>query len=544
MNWRPWKIACLLLSITVATTPTYAVIVNGSGQITASGSDLALYLGADRFYAAGYTGTRATLGNVEGYLPWTGHQSLTHVGIIPPAPGVFHATTNHPTGVSSIMAARGNRTLDRGIAYGASLYAGSVSFIVNPSTEQFGPTRSTVGNTYTQAAQGFIPIGLTGTVAADVINSSWGFTTQFTGASEYTWSMDAVAARSGKLFVSAAGNSGPAAGTVAEPGGAMLNGLTVGALQSDTPPETQPAYNRPATFSSRSPTPITLPGIGTFTRAAVSIAAPGTNFSVAGYKGSGTPQNWYYFNVQGTSYASPTVAGGAGLLVDVGYDRYVTPTDRTAIDARVLKAVLMNSASKTVGWDNGQHLVSGVTTTTQALDYSVGTGRLDLARAFTQYTSGTAGVSESPTGITSVATTGWDFDSVGPSDALDRLAITSTLTEGSTFTATLTWFSANTYNDATAASSFDALANLSLEVWCNNALVALSNTFANTVEHLTFLLPETGQYELRVTYLGMDLGSPRETPYALAWSTDIPEPVFLSGFILPLFFTRRRRRPA
>lgn len=539
------NIACFGIGVILISCRAWGVIVNGSGQVTASGSDLGLYLGADRFYASGYTGSRATLASIEGFIPWVGHQSLTHVGIIPPSNGVEHRVSSHPTGVVSVMVARGNRTLDRGIAYNASLYAGAVAYTF--SGELFGPTYSTSGSTYARAAEGFTTVANpSATVSADVINSSWGFTSAYSGFSQYTSAMDAIAARSGKLFVNAAGNSGPNSNTLADGPASMLNGMTVASLASSAPAEISPCYDTVSTFSSRSPSVIYLPGIGDRYRAGVSLAAPGENFSVAGYNGTSTPANWYYFNSQGTSYAAPTVAGGAALLVDVGYDRFVTPTDRGAVDGRVMKAVLMNSASKTVGWDNGQTLVDGVIRTTQGVDWAVGAGRLNLAQAFDQYTVGSPGLSQVANGslATPGAGTGWTFDSVSPSSPLDSILLTPVLSPGTNLTATLTWFSENTYNNLTAYSTFDALANLSLEVWSEGRLVAVSDTSANTVEHLCLTVPLAGQYELRVRFVGMDFGTPGETPYGLAWSAGmIPDPGGLMvGMAGLLMLTRRGRR--
>ena len=61
--------------------------------------------------------------------------------------------------------------------------------------------------------------------------------------------------------------------------------------------------------------------------------------------------------------------------------------------SRVIKAVLLNSADKTPGWDNGQSLqrFNGTTLlrTTQGLDYTVGAGRMNLTRAWDQFTAAT-----------------------------------------------------------------------------------------------------------------------------------------------------------
>lgn len=103
----------------------------------------------------------------------------------------------------------------------------------------------------------------------------------------------------GALFVIAAGNSGPAEKTVSSPG-AAATALTVGAVDKD---------NRLANFSSRGPLPnnfrikpeITAPGVGI-----VAARAAGTAM--------GTPVDDHYTSANGTSMATPHVAGAAAIV--------------------------------------------------------------------------------------------------------------------------------------------------------------------------------------------------------------------------------------
>ena len=128
----------------------------------------------------------------------------------------------------------------------------------------------------------------------------------------------------------------------------------------------------------------------------------------------GGPDFYSRGGLGGTSFAAPTVAGGAALLYDAAYS--VFPANDDARDARVMKAVLMNSADKTVGWNNGQVAHpngNGGVLTTQGLDNRVGTGRMNLDAAYDQFLTGTtdvAGITSGNLGL--VDDVGWDFGEV------------------------------------------------------------------------------------------------------------------------------------
>lgn len=546
-------------------------VVCAAGQASALVStntslNINTFLGADRFYNAGYIGTRAVVANVEAGLVWNGHDSLTHVntflydstdrGVAPGSPagtpyqlGAFDA---HATWCGQTIAGRGSADMSQGIAYGATLWSGSIA------TRWLGATAFRTGfsidwGSFTTPYLAALRDGVDGRTA-DVFNGSWGFTNSH-GIDSFTGTIDALIAHSGALGVFSAGNAGSTGpGSVGAPG-TGFNVLTVGALADDGGSD---PYSYRAGFSSFGPsdyydwtTGLVIPGV----RATVDIIAPGQNLTLALYGGltggnwGGTDPtsgagNFYSTNMAGTSFSSPIVAGGASLLVDAAYDRF---GGGAAKDARVLKAVLMNSADKLQGWDNGQHEVKGVVTTTQSLDYQFGTGRMNLDRAFDQFLLGTTDATESQRWV-SVEPTGWDFGTV-TSAASEDYRIEGLIPAGATLTATLTWFIDATFYDDFGPDyeSFDDLDLQVLRVTGEDSteLIAESISLYNTSEHLHLTIPTEGQYMVRVLWAGEMYDfydDANMEDFGLAWSVTIPAP---GGFVLMVgvvtLGTRRRR---
>jgi hypothetical protein len=56
-----------------------AVSSNGGANPPYTGININTFIGADTFYAHGYTGSRAIVSNIEAGHVWNGHESLTHV---------------------------------------------------------------------------------------------------------------------------------------------------------------------------------------------------------------------------------------------------------------------------------------------------------------------------------------------------------------------------------------------------------------------------------------------------------------------------------
>jgi hypothetical protein len=535
-------------------------------------------IGATRFYSGGYTGTRALMANIEAGYVWNGHETLGDVGLIPTTGTVLGEFDRHATVVGMIMAG-GHLTgpgpvsapYQLGIAPDAQLYSGSIAtnWIGTRFTTSFDFdwTQPQTYDPYRTAfSTGISTPG--GMRTADVINSSWAGSTGFfgtAGVDQVSQVLDGLAnTNPHTLFVAAAGNSGIGPNQVPTPG-ASYNVLTVGSVAYDGG-----LYDLPSSFSSGGPNDYSDPNrYVTAGRQPVDIVAPGENISGAYYGGQtggnrpqlgGSPSgpigapNWYTHSTSGTSYSSPTVAGSVALLYDASYANFPLNTD--ARDARVMKAVIMNSAAKTLGWNNGQTPNpngSGGVLTTQALDNRVGAGRVDLNRAFDQLLSGTNDVPGTPAGFQGLVNrTGWDFGQVAEGVPNDYL-INASLLAGSNFTATLDWFrdrtapSGATWNDI----SYD---NLDLELWSDAAgvpttLVSTSKSLYNDVEHFSFAIPATGQYTLRVVWAGEwfdTVGDLNVEQYGLAWANtaNVPEPatIVLLFSLVPFASSRRTTR--
>ncbi|NUP03580.1 MAG: S8 family serine peptidase [Nonomuraea sp.] len=162
------------------------------------------------------------------------------------------------------------------------------------------------------------------------------------GTDPISQAVDDLSTTTGTLFVIAAGNSGPGAGTVSMPGTAAA-ALTVAAVDKK---------DQLADFSGRGPR---------FGDSGLKpdIAAPGVNITAARAAGTtmGTPLDEHYTSASGTSMATPHVAGAAAIMAQLHPD-WKGP---------LLKTALMSTAK-----DDGFSA------------YEQGAGRVDLAKAYTQ----------------------------------------------------------------------------------------------------------------------------------------------------------------
>ena len=511
------------------------------------------FIGADAFYDAGYTGTRTNIGNIESGHVWSGHETLDHmIDInIPPlgdldyhkidAPLLTGQVDKHATWVGFIMAGRPTDPNDpdemqRGIAYGSELWTGAIGNSWNQDGTKYVTSFNVAA--MDQVDYPYQIMTETGVLeeTVDVINGSWG-----EGASDangaFTRLIDAVVSRTGTTVVFAAGNKGSAANTVIGPA-IGPNSIAVGATHDGQDPG--PYYDSIPGWSSRGPSDFYVPlqragTSGTTIDAVVSpidLVAPARRLKLGSYDGltggaqwqthtpTGNPADYDNDRV-GTSFSSPIVAGGAALLIDVGKDLY----GADAIHPSVVKSVLLNSADKLTGWNNGQSLNAGVITTIQSLDYAQGAGQIDLGMAFDQYTAGTTDVPSLLGG--SIDAIGWDFGNVADG-APNSYHFMDELQAGTDLTATLSWLADRDFDYTLHESFYDSFDDLDLEIWQTDgegglvSLIAESVSTYNSVEHLHFLIPQTGYYAMRVKWESeiYDFVADIDAEdYGLAWAT-------------------------
>ena len=470
--------------------------------------------------------------NIEAGHIWSGHRTLNHVNQFVNDPSTQDSDGNpltpeydrHATGVGSIIGGRSSQDQHAGIAYNTELHSGAVAtkWSGKAYSGSFTTTPQAVATVY-GAFFGF----------ADVINSSWGGGDP-TGTSFPALITDALAnEHPSSTFVVSAGNAGPGSNTVGGPGSGY-NNVTVGALQNNG----SNVYDTVARFSSRGPhdysDPIngTIPGV----RAEVDIVAPGTNLTTAHYGGqtggnhpaltgniaTGGP-NAYMTNVKGTSFAAPMVAGAATLVVNASKSTPELAGNPNSRDARVIKSVLLNSADKIPGWNNGQIPHSnglGGVLTAQALDWASGTGALNLNRAHEQYmTVGTRDVSGLGGGT--IEKTGWDYGQVGI-EKTNIYRINEILPADALLSVTLNWFRNRTFNSEALTAWDLGHADLDLIVrdTVTKKVISESISTYNVAEHLYFTLPSKSLYQIEVNYGGNLFGSMRKEKYGLAWSTN------------------------
>ena len=283
---------------------------------------------APEAWAAGFDGTGSTVAVLDtGYDP-------SHPDLANAVSESTNFTTDasvvdgngHGTHVASTIAGTGAGSggTYRGVAPGAKLMVGKVL-----SSEGFGEDSWVLAGMQWAVARG-----------ADVVNMSLGGQEPGDGTDPLSRAVNELSASSDTLFVVAAGNDGGEPMTVNDPGAADA-ALTVGAVDDG---------DLMAYFSSRGP----RLGDGALKP---DVVAPGVGITAARAAGTslGNPVNELYTSLDGTSMATPHVAGLAAILKDAHPQ-----------------------------WD-GERLKAAITSTTvpvaDATGFDAGAGRVDAARA-------------------------------------------------------------------------------------------------------------------------------------------------------------------
>ena len=548
------------------------------GNLTVTnGASIDQIIGAAVWQNLGYTGSTVALANVEGGLAADTHSSISGAlaDVAPytftPAAGLTTAEDFydlHATQTSTVMAGSSSNAAYKGIAGDATLYSGAIATAFGESGS-FNLSAESVYNAYSEYFG-----------AVSVINSSWGGSVYRSSSSLI---IDALAYNNtNTLQVFSAGNSGPAVNTVSSPGvnslvvGALANGNETVSSQTFIEPTQFNTYDKLAAFSSVGPSNWTFYIIETDgtqnlygqlgVRASVDLVSPGSYLvAPSAMTGSGGDV------VFGTSYSAPITAGCAALMVDYANQNFTGSTHSEAVDARVLKAAMMNSCDKNTGWDNGQGVYniggSDVIATGQSLDFQTGAGILNMEKAYTQYTQGQTGIDGTSDGsgfYVQADMLGWDMGTAvldntnsGYYNDLNNLYVFDDLAAAYHLTVTLTWYRATEQymDDAGALYVGGDLyeADLDLGVYLYDEelstwnLLAVSASSFNLTEHLDFTFDANGDYAIGVLYEGNSFDNTMlnffSEEYALAWNlTAVPEPLTISLLALGGVVLMRKKR--
>ena len=347
----------------------------------------------------------------------------------------------------------------------------------------------------------------------DIISASCGWDFE----DWYTRGIEALIEHEGVLAIASIGNGTDAFQAVLYPG-ASANVIGVGVVDSV---DSDSLGIRVAHFGLAHPEHSSCGPTGD-DRSKPDLVAPG-NCLVAGADDT----NSYDVTGSASSFAAPVVAGVAGLLVQKARQE---PELSAAVSPdggnSVMKALLMNSATKLPYWHKGEltleddHRVP--------LDYAQGAGMVNGVEAYLQLTAGR----QAPGPVTD---RGWDLNELGTAGQTAHVyALTVDDPNEDYITATLVW---NRHYEP--AFPFQPLFgknhDLALELWAVDAndptrymRIDYSDSAEDNVEHLyTKSLPGFTEYQLIVLLHqpvpseGQEAGLSEEAweRYGIAWNT-------------------------
>ena len=246
------------------------------------------------------------------------------------------------------------------------------------------------------------------------------------------------------------------------------------------------------------------------------LVAPGTCIVP-----SSSDDGRYELASSGSSFATPIVAGIAGILIQKARQE---PALAAALSPRtcapLLKAILLNSAVKLPHWHKGR---IGLDDDHQVpLDYAQGAGLVDAIGAYSQLVSGRFGPGVVPP-------TGWDVAQIDRANGQVLVyQFDLEAASGQVITATLAW---NCHYEH--AYPFNRLvertSDLRLELWAidparpqRDVLIDLSDSPVDNVEHIHAKADgRYSRYQLVVTWSDRGQSVARQEPFAIAWRTAV-----------------------
>ena len=221
-----------------------------------------------------------------------------------------------------------------------------------------------------------------------------------------------------------------------------------------------------------------------------------------------------------SSFSAPVAAGVVGLLVqaarqDASLSPAVTPNGGNCL----LKAILMNSATKLPYWHKGR--LSTDDDHDVPLDYIQGAGMVNAVRAYQLLKAGQGKPGD-------VSPAGWDLNQLEAGRTLQQVyRIVVDEPANKILTATLTW-NRHYRREYPFKRISDSDSDLRLEVWAvdsatrsNVLLLDYSDSKVDNVEHVCIAtVPERTIYEIVVSYSSLDgrMGAAVDERYGLAWT--------------------------
>ena len=341
----------------------------------------------------------------------------------------------------------------------------------------------------------------------DVLTASFGFPFE----NWWTRGIESLAEHAGLPVIASVGNGTNASDPPLYPG-AGSNAIGVGVVSSV---KTGDPVTDLMHFALAYPDSSTL-GPTEDGRSKPDLVAPG-NCVVA----SATDESDYTMSGDWTSFATPVVAGVAGLLTQTAKaDRDLSLMTSPDGGNCVLKAILMSSATKLPFWHKGR--LTTEDDREEPLDLVQGAGMVNAVGAYRLLKAGRALPG-------TVAPAGWDLNQIERAQNLPQVyRFTVDESAGKTLTATLVWN--RHYSDVYP---FDRISgtdsDLCIEVYAidpedpgNFRHVDTCDSKVDNVEHVHIkLLPEYRVYEMVVAYSEGDrqTANPSER-YGLAWTVD------------------------